>query len=117
MPIIGFSCGGSSPSGITHSVTSVDDMEEELKLLDVRTTWLDVYFLILQAIKRLDITPTRGKIYAPIPGFFSLPSTTELVAAFVKLPIDVFCKIMGTHPKIEGMRKSTKYLTSVAASE
>ena len=112
-------CSGvAHKEGITHSETSVDDMEEELKLLDVRaTTWLDVYFLILHAIKRLEITPIRGRRYAPIPAFFSPPSATEVVAAFVKLPIEVFCRIMGTHPKMEGMRKSTKYLTSVAASE
>ena len=86
------------------------------KLLDERNRSLDVYFLILQAIKILDKIPIRGRIYPTIPTF-SLSSTTDAVAAFVKLPIDVFCRIIGTHPKIEGTRKSTKYLTSVAASE
>jgi hypothetical protein len=38
-------------------------------------------------------------------------SMAEEVAAFVRLPIDVFCKIIGTQPRMDGMRKSTKYLT------
>ena len=42
-------------------------------------------FLDSQEIKRLDITPIRGRRYAPILAFFSPPSTTEVVAAFVKL--------------------------------
>jgi hypothetical protein len=81
----------------------------------------EVYFLIRQAINTLDRTPIRGRMYAKSPALplasLSPPSIVEEVAAFVRLPIDVFCKIMGTQPKMDGMRKSTKYLTSVAASE
>ena len=47
-------------------------------------------FLDSQEIKRLDITPIRGRRYAPILAFFSPPSTTEVVATFCQTsPVDI----------------------------
>lgn len=71
------------------------------------------YFLILKEIRKLDAIPSTGKTYDQTWDFWE--PDAEATAAPARLPMDVFCKIIGRHPIIVGSRKSTMNSTLVAA--
>jgi hypothetical protein len=71
------------------------------------------YFLILKEIRKLDAIPITGKRYDQTWDFWE--PDAEATAAPARLPMDVFCKIIGRHPIIVGSRKSTMNPTLVAA--
>lgn len=72
------------------------------------------YFLILKEIRMLDKNPRRGKTYDQIRGLCE--PDTEATVVLARLPIEVFCKIMGRQPIAVGSKKSTRNETSVAAN-
>lgn len=72
------------------------------------------YFLILKEIRMLDKNPRRGKTHDQIWDLCE--PDTEATAVLARLPIEVFCKIMGRHPIAVGSKKSTRNETSVAAN-
>ena len=71
------------------------------------------YFLILKEIKMLDMIPSAGKRYDQAWDFWE--PDAEATAAPARLPMDVFCMIIGRHPITVGRRKSTMNPTLVAA--
>jgi hypothetical protein len=77
------------------------------------TEILLAYFLTLKEIRMLDEIPRRGKRYDQTLDFFE--PDAEATAAPARLPIAVFCKIIGRQPITVGRRKSTMNPTPVAA--
>lgn len=75
---------------------------------------LEEYFLILKEMRMLDDIPRRGNTYDQTCDL-SEPDAED-TAALARLPIEVFCKIIGRQPITVGRRKSTKNPTFVAAS-
>lgn len=72
------------------------------------------YFLILKEIRMLEEIPRRGKIYDQTRDPWE--PDAEATAAPARLPIEVFCKIMGRQPITVGNKKSTRNPTFVAAN-
>lgn len=72
------------------------------------------YFLILKEMRMLDKIPRRGKTYDQIWDLCE--PDAEATAVLARLPIEVFCKIMGRQPIAVGSKKSTRNETSVAAN-
>lgn len=71
------------------------------------------YFLILKEMRKLDAIPITGKRYDQTWDFWE--PDAEATAAPARLPMDVFCKIIGRHPIIVGSRKSNMNPILVAA--
>lgn len=71
------------------------------------------YFFTLKDMRILAKIPRRGKMYDR--KLDALDPEPEDTAAPARLPIDVFCKIMGRQPIAVGSRKSKQNLTLVAA--
>lgn len=63
----------------------------------------------------LDVMPIIGNTYDQIFDLFDSDPVEEATAAPARLPMDVFCKIIGRHPRTVGTRKSLKNRTFVAA--
>ena len=72
------------------------------------------YFLILKEMSMLDTIPRRGKTYDQTWDFWDPDAVAT--AAPARLPMDVFCNIIGRQPITEGSRKSRINPTFVAAS-
>lgn len=71
------------------------------------------YFFTRKEMRILAKIPSRGKMYDRKLDI--LDPEPDDTAAPARLPIDVFCKIMGRQPIAVGSRKSRKNLTLVAA--
>lgn len=71
------------------------------------------YLLILREMRMLEMMPSAGNRYEE--RWDLVEPAADAMAAPARLPMDVFCRIIGRQPMAVGRRKSTRKLTSVAA--